>query len=51
MCAAHPAPLYLIQELAGLIGKGVMGEHAFVAVDALPRRVVQLARKVPCTVR
>ena len=40
---------YLIQELSRLLGQGVVGEHAVVPVDAVPRRVVQLTWEITFT--
>ena len=40
---------YLVQELSGLFGQGVVREHAVIAVDAVPGRVVQLTRKITFT--
>lgn len=37
---------YLIQELSRLLGQRVMGEHAVIAIDAVPSCVVQLTRKI-----
>lgn len=37
---------YLIQELSRFLSQRVMGEHAVVAIDAVPSCVVQLTRKI-----
>ena len=37
---------HLVEQVLGVVVEGVVGEHALVSVDTVPRGVEQLAREV-----